>query len=164
MRTVMKKGKVVAGLTGLMLAGGIAFAAWTTNGTGSGYARAISAQDLSTVDVSASTIADLYPGSLTGDVRVKVSNPNPYPVKITAILGNGLITTVSNDTVCDAGHKVTFVDRTGLNLAVPAAVGPTPGEGSFSLGDAATMGAASDNACQGETFIIPVSLSGESNA
>jgi hypothetical protein len=162
----MKKGKVVAGLTGLMLAGGIAFAAWTATGTGSGYAKAISATALSTVDVSASTTADLYPGNNGGDVLVRFSNPNPYPVMITAIskVVADPIETVSNDTTCEATSGVTFDNATGLTWAVPAAAGATPGEASHTLADGANMSNASVNECQGETFIIPVTFSGQSNA
>ena len=45
----------------------VAFAAWTTNGTGDASGRAQSAQALTTVDVSATTPATLYPGA-TGDL------------------------------------------------------------------------------------------------
>jgi len=34
---------------------GLVYAAWTTNGSGSGYAKAGAAQDLSTLDASAET-------------------------------------------------------------------------------------------------------------
>src|ERR671913_2629351 len=70
---------------------GLVYAAWTSNGSGSGYAKAGSSEALSTVDVSASTTATLYPGA-TGDVLLKVSNPNSYPVKVTDVTGNGAIT------------------------------------------------------------------------
>src|SRR5436305_15074104 len=64
------------------------YAAWTTNGSGSGYAKAGTEQALSTVDVSASTTATLYPG-VTGDVLIKFDNPNPYAVTVTAVSLNG---------------------------------------------------------------------------
>src|SRR5436305_13200919 len=67
-----------------MTAAGLVYAAWTSSGSGSAYSKAGTAQTLSTVDVSASTSATLYPG-VTGDALVKFSNPNPYPVKITTV-------------------------------------------------------------------------------
>ena len=134
----------------------LVYAAWTTNGSGSGYAKAGTAQALSTVDVSASTSATLYPGGPAGDVSIRISNPNSYPVTVTSVAGNGSITP-------DAGHAgctttgVTFTDQTGLSIAVPA-----NGQTTTTLSGAASMSNASVNACQGATFTIPVTLSGAS--
>jgi hypothetical protein len=135
---------------------GLVYAAWTTNGSGSGYAKAGTAQALTTVDVSASTTATLYPGGPAGDVTIRISNPNSYPVTVTGVSGNGAIT-------ADAGHAsctttgVTFTDKTGLSIAVPA-----NGATTYTLTGAASMSNASVNGCQGATFTIPVTLSGAS--
>jgi hypothetical protein len=129
-----KKISVGALLAGAMLAGSIAYAAWTATGSGSGYARATSAQALGTVDVSATTSATLYPGA-TGNVKIQISNPNPYPV------------------------GVAFVDQTGLTLDVPAG-----GSAPFTLANAVTMNNSSHTDCQGAVFTIPVTLTGASNA
>jgi hypothetical protein len=140
---------------------GLVYAAWTTNGTGSGYAKAGTAQALSTVDVSASTSATLYPGGPAGDVTIRISNPNTYPVTVTGVSGNGTIT-------ADAGHAsctttgVSFTDQTGLTINVPAKSGGVNGETQTTLSGAASMSNASVNACQGATFTIPVTLSGAS--
>ena len=146
-----------AGITLVVLAAvGLAYAAWTSSGSGSGYAKAGTAQQLTTVDVSANTSATLYPGA-DGDVRIKVSNPNPYPVRVTDVTGNGAIT-------ADAGHAgcvttgVSFTDQTGQTIDVAA-----NGEAETTLTNAASMSNASDNGCQGAVFTIPVSLSGNSN-
>ena len=134
----------------------LVYAAWTTNGTGSGYAQAGTAQALSTVDVSASTSATLYPGGPAGDVSIRISNPNSYPVTVTGVAGNGAIT-------ADAGHAgctttgVSFTDQTGLSISVPA-----NGATTATLTGAASMSNASVNACQGATFAIPVTISGAS--
>jgi hypothetical protein len=139
---------------------GLVYAAWTTNGTGSAYAKAGTAAAISTVDVSASTAATLYPG-VSGDVLIKLDNPNPYPVTVTAITGNGTI-------AADAGHSgctttgVTFTNQTGLSLSVPAKSGGVDGTLQSTLTGAASMSNASLNACQGATFTIPVTLSGTS--
>src|SRR5437660_9891956 len=68
-------------VVGVLAALGIAFAAWTASGTGSGRASAISAQAL-TVNASTGT-ADLYPGFTQGDLYFTVTNPNPYGVSLT---------------------------------------------------------------------------------
>ena len=163
MRKMLRKGRVVLGLTLALVAGGVAFAAWTANGTGTGYAKATTAQALSTVDVSGTTAATLYPGNSDGDVLVKFSNPNPYPVQITSITDSGAITTVSDDATCDASTGVTFEDQAGT-WSVPAASGTTAGVAEFTLTGAANMSNASANACQGEIFDIPLTFSGASNA
>lgn len=144
------------GLTVIALAAvGLVYAAWTASGGGQGYAKATNAQALTTVDVSASTTATLYPGA-DGDVLVRVSNPNPYPVRVTDVTGSGAIT-------ADAGHPacvttgVTFTNQTGLTLDVPGG-----GQTQTSLSGAAHMSNASDNGCQGATFTIPVTFTASS--
>jgi hypothetical protein len=154
-RAINKKVAVLTILASLTVVG-LVYAAWTTNGTGSAYSKAGTAQALTTVDVSASTSATLYPG-VTGDVLIKLSNPNPYQVTVTAVTGSGSITP-------DAGHSgctttgVSFTDQSGLSLVVPAS-----GVLQTTLTGAASMSNASLNACQGATFTIPVSLTGASS-
>ena len=154
----IKRRKLITSCVALALVVGasLAFAAWTTSGSGQGYAKAGSAQALTTVDVAASTSATLYPGGPAGDVLIKVSNPNSYPVTVTGVAGNGTIT-------ADAGHAgctttgVSFTDQTGLSISVPA-----NGQTQATLSGAASMTNASMNACQGATFTIPVTISGAS--
>jgi hypothetical protein len=137
------------------VAGSVALAAWVTNGTGAGYARAGSAQALTTVDVSASTTASLYPGA-TGNVSLRINNPNPYNVVVTDVTGNGAITS-DKGAACNASTGVTFTDQTGLSLAVPAGTAVT-----FPLNGTVAMSNASDTSCQGAVFTIPVALTGSS--
>jgi hypothetical protein len=159
-RQVSRKVAVLTTVMALAIVG-LVFAAWTTTGTGSGYAKAGTAQALSTVDVSASTTATLYPGGPAGDVTIRVSNPNTYPVTVTGVTGSGAIT-------ADAGHAsctttgVSFTDQTGLSISVPAKSGAVNGETQTTLSGAASMSNASVNGCQGATFTIPVTLSGAS--
>jgi hypothetical protein len=158
-RNLSTKQRLVGSAVTVLVLGvvGLVYAAWTASGTGSGYAKAEQAQALTTVDVSASTTATLYPGA-TGDVLIRISNPNPYPVEVTDVTGNGAITP-------DAGHPgctttgVTYTDQTGLTIDVPA-----NGETETTLSNAASMSNASSNGCQGATFTIPVTLAGASDA
>jgi hypothetical protein len=150
----------VAAIVAVFAIVGLVYAAWTTNGTGSAYAKAGTAAAIGTIDVSASTTATLYPG-VSGDVLIKLDNPNPYVVTVTAVTGNGAITP-------DAGHSgctttgVTFTNQTGLSLVIPAKSGGVNGTLQTTLTNAASMSNASLNACQGATFTIPVSLTGTS--
>lgn len=143
-------------ITTTLLAAGVAFAAWNAGGTGSGYAKATTAQALSTTDVAATTTAQLYPGG-TADVKIKIHNPNPYPVRVTSIDGNGAITS-DKGALCDASTGVTYTNQSGT-FDVSA-----NSDASFTLSGAVAMSNASDNTCQGAVFTVPVSLSGASNA
>ena len=146
------------GITAIALvAVGLVYAAWTASGTGSGYAKAESAQDLTTVDVSATTDATLYPGA-TGDVEIEIANPNSYPVQVTDITGNGAITPDGAHAGCTP-TGVTYTDQTGLTVDVPA-----NGSTATTLNGAVQMSNAAANACQGATFTIPVTLTGASDA
>jgi hypothetical protein len=162
-RYLSRKQRVVAAAAALLALGlaGLVYAAWTTSGNGSAYAKAKSAQDLTTVDVSASTTATLYPGA-DGDVLIKISNPNPYPVQVTDASGNGTITADSGHSTCgsDAGHPtgVTFTNQTSQTINVGAS-----STTQTTLTNAAHMSNASDDSCQGATFAIPVSLTGHSS-
>jgi hypothetical protein len=164
MRNSTSKRRVVAaGVTLLGLAAaGLVYAAWTATGGGSGYAKAGSAQALTTTDVSASTAATLYPGA-DGDVLIRITNPNPYPVRLTDVTGNGAVTADAGHSTCgsDAGHPtgVTFTNQTSQTIDVAASSSTQT-----TLTNAAHMSNASDDSCQGATFTIPVSLSGHSNA
>ncbi|HWC72075.1 MAG TPA: hypothetical protein VG993_13025 [Actinomycetota bacterium] len=154
---ISKKLTLGALFAGAMLAGSIAFAAWTATGSGSGYAKATNAQALTTVDVSASTSATLYPGA-TGDVELRIDNPNPYPVTVTDVVSTG---SIDSDTTaaCDASTGVTFTDQTGLSLNVPAGAAAT-----FTLNGSVQMDNSSHTSCQGAVFTVPVTLTGASNA
>ncbi len=141
----------------VLVAAGLAYAAWTASGTGDGYAQAGTAEDLTTYDASWATVGDLYPGA-NGDVQLEIGNPNPYPIQVTSVSGNGAITASGGIGTCNT-TGVTFTDQTGLTINVPA-----NGTQTATLNNAASMSNASENGCQGATFTIPVSLSGASNA
>jgi hypothetical protein len=158
MSNLSRPKKLIVGAVTMLVLGavGLVYAAWTTNGSGSGYAKAGTSQALTTIDVSASTTATLYPSS-DGDVDVKISNPNTYPVQVTDIAGSGAITADSGHSGCVA-TGVTFTDQTGQAIDVAAG-----GSTAVTLTDAAHMSNGADDGCQGATFTIPVDLSGSSS-
>jgi hypothetical protein len=138
---------------------GIAVAAWSTSGSGTGYAKASSSSALTLSDATASTTADLYPGA-TGTVKIKVTNPNPFPVRITQVAQTtGGSITSDKGAACNASTGVSFSTRTGLTLDLAANSTDT-----FTLANAVSMSNASDNSCQGAVFSIPVDVIGASNA
>jgi hypothetical protein len=155
-RTITKKLTIGTLFLGVTLAGSVAFAAWTATGSGNGYAQAKTAAALTTVDVSASTTAQLYPGG-TGDVLLKITNTNPYQVTVTSVAAGGTITS-DKGAACNATTGVTYTPPVSPSLAVPAGASVQ-----FTLSGAVAMSNASDNACQGAIFTVPVTLTGASS-
>jgi len=155
-RTFSKRAIITSLFLGILLAGSVAFAWWTAGGSGNGYAKAATASPLTTVDVSASTTADLYPGG-TGTLKIQIHNPNTYAVTVTGISATGPAT--SNDVNCDAANTVTMVaPLTGLSIAVPAGGNSTVQ--TYANAVQMNMGASADNSCMGKVFALPVSLTG----
>lgn len=81
--------KVIAAVTGVVMAGGSAFAAtnWVVgvSGGSSGEGQSANVTNLSITAVASPSPTNLmYPGG-TGDVVISISNPNPFPVTITAV-------------------------------------------------------------------------------
>jgi hypothetical protein len=155
---IPRKAFVVLALLLSAVAASAVIAAWVTNGSGPGYAKAQTASNLTLSDASASTTADLYPGA-TGSVKLKVTNPNPFPVRITAVAKQASAISSDKGAACDASTGVTFSDQTGLALDVAAGATTT-----LTLANAISMSNASDNSCQGAVFTIPVNVTGASNA
>ena len=157
------KRRLIFGAVTVMVLGivSLGYAAWTSSGGGTGFAKAASAQNLTTGSTG-TTSATLYPGA-TGDLVVNVTNPNSYPIKITSVTGNGTVTADSSHSTCgqDVSHPtgVTYTDQTGLSIAIPASTSQT-----ITLSGTVKMTNASDNSCQGATFSVPVSMAAASNA
>lgn len=149
-RTRNKMAAAVIALT-VLLTAGLAVALWSANGTGSGNARALTAQ---TVTVNATTgTADLYPGFTGGDVHFTLTNTNPYPVTFDAMTPGAI--TSSAPGACPASN-VTAASATGLSL--PVAANAT--SGAQSISNVVTMAPAAPDGCQGVTFTIALTLTG----
>lgn len=139
-----------------LVAGGAAYASFTAGGSGSGSAPTGTMQP---VTVSAFTGGDepsttLVPGG-AADVIVRVTNPNPTPVYVYGVAGNGPIAADSLHASCsDTG--VTFTAP--ASPLSPAVDVPAASSLLFHLPGAAAMDLSSDSACQGATFEIPVTL------
>jgi hypothetical protein len=140
-----------------VVAVGVGFGAWSIGGTGNGAAKATTASSITLADASAYTSADLYPGA-TGNLKLRATNPNPFPVRITAVSGNGTITS-DKGAACDASTGVTFTNQTGLTLDLAAGATAT-----LTVPSSVSMSNSSDNSCQGAVFTVPVSVTAVSNA
>jgi hypothetical protein len=136
---------------------GVGLGAWSIGGTGNGSAKATTASAITLADASAFTSADLYPGA-TGNLKLRATNPNPFPVRITAVSGNGTITS-DKGAACDASTGVTLANQSGLTLDLAAGATAT-----LTVANAVSMSNSSDNSCQGAIFTVPVSVTAVSNA
>jgi len=84
-----RRSTIVAAVVGALLAGGGAFAAssWVVglNSGSSGESQSASVQNLTISAVATPSASNLlYPGG-TGDVVATITNPNPFPVTLTAV-------------------------------------------------------------------------------
>jgi hypothetical protein len=139
---------------GIVGAAGTAFALWSANATGSGSAKALTAQ---TVTVNAATAsADLYPGFTGGDLTFTLTNNNPYPVTFTAMTA-GTVTSLS-PVACPASN-LTVNNATGLSLVAPA----NSTTASLTIADVATLASGALDGCQGVGFTVALTLSGSQN-
>ncbi len=134
-KRVLVVGGTVAALTGV----GVAFAAWTSTGTGSGTTTAGTAKDLT---VTAATPTGLFPtGTVT--MPVTVTNNNPYKVQLNTIeFVDAAVSTpgCSASTVSSAGGSYQDV------VIVPG--------GSVSKDLTVSMSNAAEDACQGAVFTL----------
>ncbi len=122
-----------------------AAALWTVGGSGDGQARALTAQNLVVTPGTAS--AQLFPGGV-GDIVYTVSNPNPFPVRVTGVnLG-----AVTGQGTCIASNFTTS-PGTVAPVTIPAG---TSGTVTVTGGVVMTL-AAGDN-CQGVSITVAGSL------
>jgi hypothetical protein len=147
----------VALIAALGLFGGTAYAYFAGSGAGSGHAGVGKMSTVTLVAVvSTGPNSNLSPGH-SGDVLLKVKNPNPRSVTLVKVTWTGGAVTA------DAGHPsctttgVTFTNWTGV-ISIPrdTATNGYPEGYPVHLTGHATMSDSSSNGCQGATFYIPV--------
>jgi hypothetical protein len=135
----------------LGLGAGTAFAYFTSSGHGSGTANTGTPLAVTVNEATGTVTTPLFPGS-TGDLRVSLTNPNNYAVNVVGVTGNGTLTAPLATGCTTTG--VTVNTQTGLSLSVPANASAF----TVDIAGAVSMGASSDNGCQGATFQVPVSI------
>ena len=157
MRIPRKRTAVAVVAVGAVIAVGVGMGAWSVTGSGNGAAKATTASAITLADATGFTSADLYPGA-TGNLKLRATNPNAFPVRITAVSGNGTVTS-DKGAACDASTGVSVTNQTGLTLDLAAGATAT-----LTVPNTVSMSNASDNSCQGAVFTVPVSLTAVSNA
>ena len=146
-RRLAGRSATVAAVAAVLTVGGIAAANWAIDGEGTGTADATTVENL---DVTLSADGALYPGA-TVDGTLTVTNDNPFPVIISAVVFDGAVIVGTPAGDCTSvNSEVTFTDATGLSIEVAAETTAEPFVGA--LVGAIAMGGGSDDACQGKTF------------
>lgn len=130
---------------------GVAFAAWTSTGSGTGSAASTTSANSTIAPVTLVAADLLYPGA-TKSTQVTVSNPNAYPVVVTGISAG------SSDAVngCAAGSVITDA------VSNPAGTIAPGGTGTYTL--TLRMTNNPSDACKSQTFSLPLTATLESAA
>lgn len=158
-----KKRKRTVVVLALLIGGsaiGVAIAAWTTGGSGSGQASAGTAVSMT---LSAGTpSSSLYPMA-SADVAAVVSNPNPYSVHVSSI-ALGAVTVDAGHSGCNTASVSVTSPQTnsGAGWDVPAKSGGVNGSLSIDLANAISMSNAANDFCQGATFTVALTATGAS--
>jgi hypothetical protein len=127
------------------LGSGVAYAYFTSSGTGSGTASVGTMKAVTLVDATGTVTSKLIPGG-HGDVTLTIKNTNDFPVTLTRVDPHG---TPSSSACGTTG--VTFAPQDSRSDTIAAS-----GDTTVTLANAASMDASSDTACQGANISIPV--------
>jgi hypothetical protein len=146
----------VASAAATTLAGGIAYAFWTTSGSGSAAAQAGTASGVTAQTGAISVVGGslLYPGSGVSAV-INVHNPNSFPVTITGVT----LTASTSPTITGAAgtcttHAVALVAGT---YAVATNTIAANSDGAVATTtNAITMGVNSDDGCRNAIFTFTI--------
>lgn len=143
----------MAGATALVFGGGIAYANWSTTGTGAGSVKAGTAAGVNASVTTTSTSATLLVPGGTAPVIVNIHNPNGFSVKVSAVSvsADAAPDSVTGGSGCTTANAlVSLSAASGTGLPVTIAGGQ---DGTVTLaGSPASMNINSDNGCQGATF------------
>ena len=160
--TTRRRATVVGSALLLMLGGGVAWAAWTTSGTGAATAQATTAGSLT---VTAGTpVGSLYPkpssgygSSSVGAVHTTVSNPNAYPVQVAqATIGAITIQPLAGRT-CAAGSVIASVAGP-MTLSTPVTLAAGATGVAVTIPGAIEMVSTAEDGCQGAGFSMAITL------
>lgn len=136
-----KRTAVIAAVAVLAVGGGVAYAAWTSTGAGSGKVTSRTSVDSEITPVDGAT--GLYPGA-TVSFQVTITNPNDYPVAVSSISAGASALTQDG---CAAGTV------TSPAVSDPGTI-EARGTGTYTL--QATMNADAANNCKSQTFTLPL--------
>lgn len=145
-------------VTAAVIGGGVAFATWTASGSGTGSAVAYTAQTVTINAVALSSSAvSLFPGGPAGNVYFTVTNPNPYPVKITNIVWG--TPTSNNPTAC--ANSVISLDSGAPTSGFSQQVAANATSTAIQVNGVLDLSSAATDGCQGNSFSVPITVTGQ---
>jgi hypothetical protein len=151
-----KRVVLVVALTVAATAIGVAIAAWTTGGSGSGQAQAGTAASLT---ISAGTPgSSLYPSG-SADVAATIHNPNSYNVQVSSI-ALGAVSVDAGHSGCNTASVTVTSPQTNGGAGWAVAAG---GNTNVDLTGAISMSNAANDSCQGATFTVALTATGASS-
>ncbi|RBY75723.1 hypothetical protein DQ239_16665 [Blastococcus sp. TF02-09] len=150
----------------LLVGGGVAWAAWSTSGTGAATAKATTADSL--VVGPGTPVGTLYPkpaggyGSGTvGAVHTTVSNPNAYPVRITQATVGAITITPALGKTCAPGSVVASTAGP-MTLTSPIALAANAAPAAVEIPGAIEMISSAEDGCQGASIGLTLTLTAAS--
>jgi hypothetical protein len=155
MGSFSKRAAVIGVVLVLGITGAVAWAVWTARGTGAATGKAGVALRIQTI-ASTGTGKLLYPGG-SGDLKIRVSNDNTFPVRVNTVVPKTPIT-------ADPDHNAMgcTVGATGVSVDEFITVSWTPipaGQNvEFTMPNVVHMDNTSNDKCQGARFSVPVVL------
>lgn len=160
MRKLTRRATVVT--SGLVAATtmGVAFAAWTSTGSGTGSAASTTSENSTITAMTLSAADELYPGA-TKSTSVSVSNPNDYPVIVTSISSG------SSDAVNGCAADSVRTDARSLSSGVVQSDGSSTVIAPNSSATYTLVLRMTDNpsdACKSQSFSLPLTATLESAA
>lgn len=143
---------MIVGLVAVLVVSAVAYAAWTSNGSGTGTATAGTASGVTLSNGTAGTL--LVPNG-SADVATVVANPNAYNVQVSSI---ALDTSQgTNGFSVDAGHSACNLSSLSFTTQTNGGSGWTVnanGNLNVDLTGAISMSNAADDSCQGAAFTV----------
>lgn len=129
----------------------VSYAYYTSHGSGAGTAT--TGTVTITLPTPAPTLSGLYPGITDVPVQVAVTNPNASAAVVLKSVTSDTITV--DHSGCSAS-AITFTPAASLNTPIPANTTSSP----VTIGSV-KMSTAAEDACQGATFMIPITVTGQ---
>ena len=147
-----KRIKIVAGGTAVLMGVGVAFAAWTSTGEGSGEVTSTTDQGLT---VTSTDVSGLFPtGQQT--ITVTVENKNPYKVALDSI-------TVDAITASDASCNVAAVTAPDNDAPATTLGVKDSATDSANFPFVVSMSNDANDDCQNNTFTVDLTATGRSS-
>lgn len=144
-----------AAMSGIVVlaAAGAATAAWASVAAGEVTVSSAAPVELhASADVVAVGGSMLYPGA-SATLRLRVSNPNPYPVVVTRLAPSGVVTASNSSGTCRSDSLAVATSDVQWQLDAQSSI-------TVDVPAGASMSPEADNGCQGARFTVGVLLTG----